>query len=198
MSEKAGRKKGAAGDRAAERVGAAETLGAVETLGTAETAMVLDKPKAAKKGADKAGVHTVEGTAEIVLASAKKIIARAGTVISEETARGRGRADGADGREADQKRVTAALLRMLAEETVDPETGVRMTWAEWIAASIIRNATGGSVRPGNVRMMELLLGLTGEAPEKRIAASIEHKAAQAMELSGLSDAELEELAERDE
>ena len=122
-----------------------------------------------------------------------------GTPFTPETARAAARKS-AEARAA-RKSVAGALLARMQEEFVDPETGEVVTGAEAVAAAMLRDATSGDFRRGNVKMMELLLGLIGEAPEVRIAASIRSGEiagpTAVQELERLSDAELCELIDKE-
>ena len=95
---------------------------------------------------------------------------------------------------AQRRSIADALMRMLGQRIIDPDTGEAMTVAERVAAAIIRDATSGDMRAGNVRMMQLLLTLAGEGPEAQDSPAA-GKPLQSYDLTRLSDNEIMALAE---
>ena len=69
-------------------------------------------------------------------------------------------------KEAAQKSITAAFMRLMAEVVTVDRNGKEYTGAEAIANSIVKGATKGSAE-----MVKIALALTGETPTQKIAVA---------------------------
>ena len=98
-------------------------------------------------------------------------------------------------RKSNRMSIRQSVQEYLGKSAISTEAlnDTRLSWAQRIALELVQ----GAAKP-DLKMIDVVLGLIGEIPDKKAPPAQEQRPVRALDLSGLSDEVLELLAEREE